>query len=180
MAAIAMTMPTTGVLTPSSSRALLSTYQSTNSVTAIGIAASAPATILLRMWTWMRPMVVRLDDENSATARKLLAARERRRRPLSLTLSPLRGARGPDPCPYPACGRGQSRRLLAEGPDPDPSPSPACGRGSGKGLSRRLFAAPGQPGVDLGGLLGVRRQRAVAVARRDRQRARIGPIAARL
>ena len=62
-------MPTNGVWTWSSSRALLSTYQTMKIVTATGVAASNPATSLLRRWAFRRPMVPRLDAETKERAR---------------------------------------------------------------------------------------------------------------
>src|SRR5438552_3727202 len=100
-------------------------YQRMKIVTATGIAASVPATSLLRMCALNHPMVPRLDAESAPIAKS---------RPISVL------------------GDGGAARA-------------AVGR---------------EPGVDLGGVLRLGRQRAVAVAGRQRERARAIAIHARL
>ena len=56
MAASATMIPRNGTSIPRISRALLSTYQRMKKVTATGIAASMPATNLLRKCVLRRPM----------------------------------------------------------------------------------------------------------------------------
>src|SRR5688572_22197906 len=75
----------------------------------------------------------------AATATKRRATMAARRRPLSLTLSPLRGARGPDPdllLPLPLAGEGREEGKPPEPTRPIIAPAPRSSGGPRRGSVR--------------------------------------------